>query len=162
MNAGACLAKGEVLVFLHADSTLPPRAFENLRILLQTETLEAGTFRLKFDQKGFWPLVYSVCSRLQWHRICFGDRGLFVRRSIFESLGGFSDIPIFEDLQLVQQLYRRGRFHYLNLPVKTAFRRFDECGHVNQQWVNLKLWLRYQMGTPPEKLAALYPPQPNL
>ena len=157
MNAGARVAGGELLVFLHADSRLPPGALDHLRQLFSQGSLESGIFGLKFDPTGFWPTVYAACARLPWHRICFGDRGLFVQRSVFEALGGFPEVPIFEDLQLVKQLHRRKSFHYLEMDVTTAYRRFEQYGHLKQQCHNLKLWLRYNMGTPPEKLAPLYP-----
>lgn len=157
MNAGAHVAEGKLLVFLHADSRLPPGALDHLRQLFYQSSLEAGIFTLKFDPTGFWPNLYAACARLPWHRLCFGDRGIFIRRDVFESLGGFPEVPIFEDLQLVKQLHRRNSFRYVQMPVTTAFRRFEQYGHLRQQCRNLRLWLQYHMGTPPEKLAPLYP-----
>lgn len=157
MNAGAHMAKGELLVFLHADSRLPAGALDHLRRLFNQESLEAGIFALKFDPTGFWPSVYAACARLPWHRLCFGDRGIFVRRDVFEALGGFPEVPIFEDLQLVRQLHRRKSFHHVKMSVTTAYRRFEKYGHLRQQCHNLRLWLQYNMGTSPEKLAPLYP-----
>lgn len=157
MNAGARLAEGELLVFLHADSRLPPGALDHLRQLFYHGSLEAGIFALKFDPAGFWPSVYAACARLPWHRLCFGDRGIFIRRDVFETLGGFPEVPIFEDLQLVKQLHRRKSFHHVKMSVTTAYRRFEQYGHLRQQCHNLRLWLQYNMGTPPEKLAPLYP-----
>jgi rSAM/selenodomain-associated transferase 2 len=156
MNAGARMAEGELLVFLHADSCLPPGALDHLRQLFYRESLEAGIFALKFDPTGFWPNVYAACARLPWHRLCFGDRGIFIRRDVFETLGGFPEVPIFEDLQLVKQLHHRKSFYYVKMSVTTAYRRFEQYGHLRQQCHNLRLWLQYNMGTPPEKLAPLY------
>ncbi|MCY3614694.1 MAG: TIGR04283 family arsenosugar biosynthesis glycosyltransferase [Bacteroidetes bacterium] len=157
MNAGAHMAEGELLVFLHADSRLPSGALDHLRQLFYQGSLEAGIFALKFDPTGFWPSIYAACARLPWHRLCFGDRGIFIRRDVFETLGGFPEVPIFEDLQLVKQLHRRKSFHYVQMSVTTAYRRFEHYGHLRQQCHNLRLWLQYHMGTPPEKLAPLYP-----
>ncbi len=161
MNAGAIATEGDVLIFLHADSALPVGAFRYLRDLLKQQSIEAGTFSLKFDQDGFWPSLYATCACIQWHRLCFGDRGLFVRRKTFDAVGGFPNVPIFEDLEIVRQLHRRGTFHYIDVPVTTAFRRFNQSGTVSQQWLNLKLWLRYQMGTSPDQLACHYPYLPT-
>lgn len=157
MNAGAHVAEGELLVFLHADSRLPAGALDHLRQLFYQGSLEAGIFALKFDPTGFWASIYAACARLPWHRLCFGDRGIFIRRDIFETLGGFPEVPIFEDLQLVRQLHRRKSFRYVQMPVTTAYRRFEQYGHLRQQYHNVRLWLQYHMGTPPEKLAPLYP-----
>ncbi len=104
------------------------------------------------------PLLrfYSFCTRLPLPRLCFGDRGLFVRRAVFEALGGFPKVPIFEDLEMVRLLYKRGGFRFLSRAITTAARRFESVGPLRQQLLNIYLWMRYVAGTDPARIAHLY------
>ncbi|RMH65943.1 MAG: glycosyltransferase [Bacteroidetes bacterium] len=157
MNAGARLASGEVLLFLHADTLLPESAFKHIRRALLQPSVEAGTFRLAFDAEHPLLRFYAFCTRFPLPALGFGDRGLFVRRQVFEAVGGFADIPMFEDLDLVRRLHRRGTFRFLPLAVTTAARRFEARGLLRQQMLNAYLWVRYHLGTPPDALVHLYP-----
>lgn len=156
MNAGAASTDGAVLLFLHADTLLPAAAFDAIHRALADPRAEAGAFRLAFDQ--WTPLLrfYSFCTRFPLPRICFGDRGLFVRRAVFEEVGGFPPVPMFEDLELVRRLHRRGGFRFLPQYVTTAARRFHRYGPLRQQLLNTTLWLRYVSGADLEPLRARY------
>lgn len=156
MNAGARATDGEVLLFLHADTRLPPGALAAIGETLADPTAEAGAFRLAFDR--WTPLLrfYSFCTRFPLPRLCFGDRALFVRRTVFDAVGGFPDIPVFEDLELVHLLHRRGGFRFRPEYVVTAARRFERYGPLRQQLRNTYLWLRYLGGADPQALAHLY------
>lgn len=156
MNHGAAAARGDVLLFLHADSRLPPGALRRIREAMATGA-ECGAFRLAFDRPNPLLLFYSSCTRLPLPRLCFGDRGLFTRRDVFEKLGGYPDIPLFEDLELVRMLHKRGRFEFLADQVTTSARRFVRSGYLRQQVRNTYLWLHYVAGTNPRKLVHLYP-----
>ena len=156
MNHGAKDADGAVLLFLHADTLLPADAFDLIRATLSDPSAEAGAFRLRFDVATPLLRFYSFCTRLPLPRLCFGDRGLFVRRVVFEALGGFPKVPIFEDLELVRLLHQRGGFRFLSRAVTTAARRFESVGPLRQQALNSYLWVRYQLGTDPERIAHLY------
>ena len=156
MNAGAAHATGDVLLFLHADTRLPPDAAHAIAAALADPAAEAGLFRLAFDQDSPLLRFYSFCTRFPSPRLGFGDRGLFVRRTTFEDLGGFPPIPIFEDLEMVWRLYRRGGLRFLSPCVVTSARRFARQGALRQQLLNLRLWLHYLAGTDPERVAHLY------
>lgn len=156
MNAGAAEAAGEVFLFLHADTLLPPHALAAVRQALADPQAEAGAFRLRFDVDAPLLRFYSLCTRLPLPRLCFGDRGLFVRRRVFEAVGGFPEMPLFEDLELVQKLHRRGGFRFLDESVVTAARRFEAHGRLRQQLRNTYLWLHYLAGTDPATLQHLY------
>ena len=156
MNAGAASATGDVLFFLHADTLPPPDGAVAIRRALADPGIEAGAFRLRFDRASPLLAFYGFCTRLPWWRICFGDRGLFVRRRAFEALGGFPETPMFEDLEMVRRLHRRGGFRFLPQPVVTAARRFDETGVLRQQLLNLRLWSHHLRGTDPRRLVHLY------
>ncbi|NBC00101.1 MAG: glycosyltransferase [Bacteroidetes bacterium] len=156
MNAGARAATGAALLFLHADTRLPPRAFAQIRQTLQTPGTEAGAFRLTFDRSS--PLLdfYAWCTRWPLPQICFGDRGLFMTRAAFEAVGGFPDQPMFEDLALVCALHRRGGFRFLDMAVTTSARRFSAMGTFKQQLLNAFLWTRYMTGADPQALTRYY------
>lgn len=161
MNAGAAAATGDVLLFLHADTLLPPDGLARIREALTRHEAEAGAFRLAFDR--WTPLLrfYSACTRLHRPGLCFGDRALFVRRNVFEAIGGYAPLPIFEDLDIVRRLYRRGRFRFLSAYVTTAARRFERQGPLRQQVLNSYLWCSYMLGRSPERLHHRYSYAPD-
>ena len=156
MNTGARSATGEILLFLHADTQLPEDGLGKILVAIQDQGAEAGAFRLKFDHHSWLLDFYSYCTRFSMPSICFGDRGLFVKKEVFIEIGGFPLVPLFEDLMMVELLYRRRKFLFLEDYVTTASRRFDARGHFRQQLLNLNLWLHYMTGTPPEKIKHLY------
>ncbi len=157
MNHGAEVARGNVYLFLHADTRLPPTAFDDIDRALSEAGASAGTFRLTFDPAHLILRAYAEFTRLPWKKICFGDRGLFVRADAFHTVGGFPDWPLFEDLELVARLHKHGTFQYLRTAVTTSARRFQSAGPIRQQIRNLRLWLHYLAGTPPHQITHLYP-----
>ena len=165
MNAGAALARGHVLLFLHADTVLPPGGLEKVCTAMRSPACPGGIFRLRFDTPTPLLSFYSFCTRFALPKICFGDRACFVRCSVFDELGGFPDIPIFEDLELVRLLHERGDFAFLDEYVTTSARRYRQNGPLRQQLLNVRLWLQYRAGSDPRKLVKRYPtmrsPQPG-
>ncbi len=157
MNAGADVATGDALLFLHADTLLPDGALDRVREAL-TGGATAGCFRLRFDRGGFWLWLWTRPIWMHWHRWAFGDRALFVRRADFDAVGGFPDQPIFEELDLVQSLRRRGKFVFLPEAVVTSARRFAEVGALRQQLRNWALWGAWLIGVEPARVARFYPP----
>ncbi len=156
MNAGAAAARGDVLLFLHADTFLPPEALGQVQRCLAAPEAEAGAFRLRFDASSPALRFYGWCTRLPLRWICFGDRGLFVRREVFEAVGGFPEAPIFEDLEMVRRLHARGGFRFLPAAVTTSARRFLETGTLRQQLLNAQLWVHYLRGGDLHAAAARY------
>lgn len=156
MNCGARAARGDVLLFLHADTLLPAGALDAIRQALADSAAEAGAFRVMFDVKTPLLQFYCALSRLPLHWICFGDRSLFVRRTVFEQVNGFPEIPLFEDLAIVRLLHRRGGFCFLKPTVVTSARRFIAGGVLRQQCFNVCLWIAYYLGANLENLARLY------
>jgi rSAM/selenodomain-associated transferase 2 len=156
MNEGARHATGDVLLFLHADTLFGEAALEGMHKSLSDSRVESGTFRLRFDAPGWLLRMYGACTRLTPPSLCFGDRGLFVRRQTFESVGGFPDLPLFEDVEMVRLLHRRGGFRMLPQHVTTSARRFNDNGVIRQQWQNAVLWSRYRCGADPALLAEAY------
>ncbi|MEM1095002.1 MAG: TIGR04283 family arsenosugar biosynthesis glycosyltransferase [Bacteroidota bacterium] len=158
MNAGAATATGDVLFFLHADTRVPPTVRSAItETFAQHPEAGAGTFRLTFDARSPLLNLYSTCTRMPWARLTFGDRGLFVRRRVFEDVGGFPDQPVFEDVEIVRRIRRVAPLVYRPEAVVTSARRFLGSGPLRQQLRNAVLWGGYFAGIAPERLAALYP-----
>lgn len=158
MNAGAQIATGEILLFLHADTCLPQNALNHVRTTLHAPDVAAGCFRLRFDDASNpWMRLWEAPLWMRWRRLAFGDRALFVHRRTFEAVGGFPEQPLFEDLDLVQRLRSQGGFAFLDAAVITSARRFIRHGALRQQLRNLVLWSAWMMGVSPRHLVSLYP-----
>ena len=156
MNVGAAQARGQTLLFLHADTQLPADALDQIRLSLEDSRTIAGAFRLQFDERSPLLNLYALCSRIPWRFLCFGDRAPFVRKSVFEAIGGFPEIPLFEDLELVRRVGEAGRFRFLSHAVVTSARRFSRHGRFRQQVRNARLWAHYLLKTDPTRIAHLY------
>ncbi len=155
-NAGAARASGNVLVFLHADTTLPSDAFELLRAILVDPTVRIAKFRLSFDVHD-WLL--DIAARLMWFDsllTSFGDQGIVIRRDFFAELGGFPDWPLFEDVRLFELARARTDVYVVPAEVVTSARRFLENGVLQQLLHDLWLWLQYLFGVSPYELSQRY------
>ncbi|MEM1054850.1 MAG: TIGR04283 family arsenosugar biosynthesis glycosyltransferase [Bacteroidota bacterium] len=160
MNAGAEVASGEILLFLHADTHLPEGALDDARAALDSPGVVAGCFRTAFVGEGAdsaWMRLWESNLWMHWWRFAFGDRAPFVSREAFDAVGGFRSQPLFEDLDLVRDLRRQGRFVFLDSAVETSARRFGKHGALGQQLRNFGLWTAWNLGVPPETLARFYP-----
>ncbi len=156
MNSGARASTGEVLLFLHADSHLPARAFPLLEQVLADSRIVGGTFRLRFNSEKFLLRLIAFFSRFKFRYFHYGDQGIFVRRQVFEQLNGFAEIPFMEDVDFLQRLHRVGRVTLVNQPITTSARRFLERGIIRQQVMNIILVIFYLLGARPENLKKWY------
>jgi len=156
MNAGARQANGEALLFLHADSRLHPHALSKLRHTLQDPGIVGGTFTLRFDSDRFFLKLYAAFTRFKFRYFHYGDQGIFVKRSAFEQLGGFKEMPIMEDIDFLLRLRKQGRVALINSSVTTSSRRFVTHGVVRQQLLNTLLVSLYLIGVKPEILSRWY------
>ena len=164
MNAGAAVASGDVLLFLHADTRLPDNAFDAVRRALSGE-VRAGAFKLDIDSPRpiFRVIAWFANRRTAVERIPYGDQAQFLTTELFRELGGFAEIPIMEDVELFQ------RIRLMALPiilledtVTTSARRWEEEGVLRRTLNNWLLRVRYRFGAPPERLARGYrPPAPK-
>jgi hypothetical protein len=158
LNAGARIATGRVLLFLHADTRVPTGFANKVVELLAHRGVVAGAFRLAIDGAG-WPfrlIEKGVSARCQLLQMPYGDQAIFLRRELFHELGGFAELPIMEDFELVRRLRRRGRIAVLSTPVITSGRRWVEQGPWRATWTNQCLIAGYLLGVPCEWLAKWY------
>ncbi len=156
MNAGAQTAQGEILLFLHADTRLPQAAPALIETALSDPTVSGGNFSLQFDGDTRAARVLTwLYPCLRRGGMCYGDSAIFVRRAIFERLGGYQDVPLFEDVDLFKRLKRAGRFVRLSARATTSSRRFEgRFLRTFALWSCLQIlyWLRVS----PQRLARLY------
>lgn len=156
MNAGAAAASGTLLLFLHADSALAPGWLSALSGL--GTNVVGGWFRFALDDSAWqarW-LERGVAWRVRWLRLPYGDQGIFVRRTTFEALGGYPDIPLMEDVAFVRRLVRSGPVHEVPLPLVTSARRWRADGWLWRSARNLCLVSLYFAGVSPARLARWY------
>ncbi len=159
MNAGAAVAAGEILLFLHADCWLEPAGLRELRESFgQHPDLVGGGFRQQLGHAGWiyrW-LEWGNAARIRWPGWIYGDQGLFVRRDIFQELGGFPILPLMEDLFLSKRLKRAGRTVLLGPFLHVSTRRWERMGPIRQTLRNWWFVLLAHLGTPLETLAERY------
>lgn len=158
MNAGAKTASGEILLFLHADTVLPGGWKEKLLSTMSDENVVAGAFSLSIDSGRLSHKIISSTANLRSRltKIPYGDQGIFVRRDVFEKIGGFKEIQIMEDVDLMRRLKKVGKVVLLKYKVKTSARRWEREGIVYTTIRNWLLLILYYLGVSPEKLNRFY------
>lgn len=158
MNAGAARATGETLLFLHADTHLPPGAVEAVQDALANPSVVYGRFDVRFDRSGAAFRMIAGLMNLRSRRtgICTGDQAIFVRRSAFERLGGYPEIALMEDIEITRRLKRIGRFAPLGVHVTTAARRWEENGVARTIVLMWTLRALYFCGIGPDRLHRWY------
>ncbi len=159
MNCGGSLAEGEVVLFLHADTYLPPTAFDRIADLMEHGDCRAGAFSLGFDSDhpamGFIAVMANARNRLT--RVPFGDQGHFFRRAFFSSIGGYAEIPLMEDAEIMHRIKKmRVAVEIIDDPVKTSARKWHHDGIIYTTLRNWLIQLLYACGASPEKLVSLY------
>jgi rSAM/selenodomain-associated transferase 2 len=160
MNRGAEAASGEILLFLHADTDLPAGAFTRIRRVLADPSIKAGAFDLAIrSPRAAFRVIERVASRRsRITRIPYGDQGIFLRRAYFREIGGYREIPLMEDVEMMRRIKRRGdRIAFLDVPVSTSARRWEKEGILRctlRNWILVSLFV---LGVPAERLARFYP-----
>ena len=156
MNAAAAASRGDVLLFLHADTFPEPGAIAELPDLLAARRADFGAFRVRFDPPVWLPERLAFFTRFAFSWTCFGDQGIFVRREFFEATGGFPEIDLLEDVHWLGKAAKMGRMTRSPRTVVTSGRRFVEVGVGRQIRRNTAILVRDRLGATPARLAALY------
>jgi rSAM/selenodomain-associated transferase 2 len=157
MNSAACHATGDVLLFLHADVRLGATALEMVRKVMADGLVVGGNFDIRYDGKDWAATAFTHINR--WRRQCgiiYGDSGIFCRRSVFHTLGGFMSWPILEDYEFARRLRRAGKLAYLNEPIWVSDRRWRNNGLLPTMASWFFIQSLYYAGVPPTQLARLY------
>jgi rSAM/selenodomain-associated transferase 2 len=158
MNEGVKASHGTVLLFLHADTQLPPNARHAIEGALADPRTVGGRFDVRFDRPSRWAAIISTLMnwRSRWSGIATGDQALFVRRTAFERLGGFADIPLMEDLDLSRRLKPLGPTAALRDTLVTSFRRWEHQGPLKTILLMWTLRFLYWLGVNPTRLSLWY------
>jgi len=157
MNEAAHRARGDLLLFLHADSRLPAGAYESLVSAAARPAVVGGNFALRFDGEDRFARVLTAVYALQRRfGLYYGDSSVWVRRAVFEQLGGYRELAIMDDYDFVRRLEAAGQTECLPGPARTSDRRWRRMGAARTVclWLSIR-WL-YLLGVPPKRLARLY------
>jgi rSAM/selenodomain-associated transferase 2 len=159
MNAGAAVATGDWLVFLHADTCLPPGWADAIAVAHRDPRVAAGCFRFALDSRS--PIAriieLGVRARVALLGLPYGDQAIFVRRDVFRAIGGYADLPIMEDVDLVRRLRRRGRLFRSPQPATTSAQRWERDGWIRRTAMHLAMISLYFCGISPNRLIRLDP-----
>jgi len=160
MNAGANIASGDILLFLHADTFLPKGAVHWIIDGLKQQGKRWGCFEVRLSGKHYFLRIieYLMNWRSRLTGIATGDQAIFVRRELFEAVGGFPDIDLMEDIALSKILKRYGCPLCLRQQAVTSSRRWEKKGILRTILHMWRLRLAYALGADPRQLAQLYEP----
>jgi rSAM/selenodomain-associated transferase 2 len=159
LQTGGAAASGEILWFVHADTIAPPNAIYEMKRALQNPRTVGGNFTIRFDGERFAAKFLSwLYPKLNLLGLIYGDSAIFVRRGVYEQIGGFKPYPIFEDLDFVERLKKNGEVVTLPSAVVTSSRRFENKSFLLTflRWTVLQTL--YWLGVNPETLLKIYFP----
>ena len=157
LQAAGAEASGEVLWFVHADTRPGPGALEAIEAALRDGRVVGGNFALIFDGDHYAARQMTwIYPLLRLLGLSYGDAGIFIRKTVYDAIGGCHPYPLFEDLDLVQRMKRHGKFLHLPSRIVTSARRFSGPGYVRAWTIWITLQLLYWLGVSPYRLAKWY------
>jgi len=163
MNAGAKNAQGKILWFLHADCIPHPNSVNAIQKVMANRNIVGGAFSYRMDAKG---IIYRLSEFLsneknRLFRWFYGENGIFVRKTVFEALGGYREIPIMEDIDFCLQLKKMGKVVILPQPILSSARRWKSDGPIKNIIRNWLLQIGWRLGISPQLLVKFYPLNQN-
>ena len=159
LNTGAHLASGDILLFLHTDTELPPDGLTRMRAVMREHGCVGGSFDLGIgsDRPCFRLIERAASLRSRITRMPYGDQAIFLRRDYFVGLGGFRELPLMEDVDLMRRVRQSGgKIRIISEKVKTSARRWEGEGVLYCTLRNWMLTLLYLFGVSPRRLARFY------
>ncbi len=171
MNAGAAVARGDILLFLHADTRLPPRGLDSVLDAMKDRALVGGAFRIRLTaspgagagtRAALRIIGGAIGLRARLTRSCTGDQAMFLRTAAFRAAGGFPEIPLMEDVELSGRMAREGKTVLLPLQVRSSGRRWEAWGIAGTVLLMWRLRIGYRFGMTAEKCAERYRIGPSL
>jgi len=158
LRAGAEAACGDIFLFLHCDTRLPPDFIVHIRSVLHRNGVAAGAFRLRIDapDTAFRLIEAGANLRSSLLGLPYGDQALFLRRETYFAAGGFPDQPIMEDVALVRRLRQLGAVVLAPAAAATSARRWQQLGLLRVTLTNQLMLIGHAAGIPPQRLAAWY------
>jgi rSAM/selenodomain-associated transferase 2 len=159
MNEGAKVARGDILLFLHADTELPADSLRLIEAAMRVQRYMAGAFDLGIKSKRYMFRVIEVVASLRSRvtKIPFGDQAIFMPKHYFHKIGGYKDIPIMEDVEIMERIKKRGdRIFIIPQKVLTSSRRWEKEGVLYCTLRNWFLQILFLLGVSPLKLSEFY------
>jgi rSAM/selenodomain-associated transferase 2 len=158
MNHGASIATGDVLVFQHADTEFTQEHLRAIETTMRDPSVAGGAFHRKFDERHPGLMRFEKIARWRASRgaTLYGDQSIFVRRDVFQKLGGFAPIPLMEDVEFSPRLHRAGKVVLLDPPLRSSARHHQREGAWKRTIQNGALLLLYKAGVPPRRLHRWY------
>jgi rSAM/selenodomain-associated transferase 2 len=159
MNAGAAVASGEILLFLHVDTKLPLNAFNKIKDVLKNSRYVGGAFDLELDtQKSSLRFIaWTVRIRVRFTKIPYGDQAIFLRKDYFNNIGLYREIPLMEDIELMKRIKKLGgKIYIIKDPVSSSPRKWLQDGIFYTSFRNHMIKMLYFLGVSPDKLVKLY------
>lgn len=156
MNAGAEVATGDILYFLHADS-FPPKGFDQFILNEVKKGNKAGCFQMRFDHNHWWLRLASWLTKFSWRACRGGDQSQFITRQLFDEIGGYDEsYAIYEDNILINELYKRKQFVVIPHWLTTSARRYEEMGIWKLQYHFWTIYVKKWFGASAEDIHRYY------
>jgi rSAM/selenodomain-associated transferase 2 len=159
MNTGANAAQGHILLFLHADTRLPPHAFSNIITACSKDNIVGGAFQLSFNSNNYFLklIAFTTSMRSRITRIPYGDQAIFIKKYFFHKIGAFSEMPLMEDVDLMKRIRkRRAAIIILKDKVVTSHRKWQKEGLLRTTGKNYLIRLLYLLGINTNTLKNIY------
>lgn len=157
LRAGAQAARSDWLLFLHADTALSRDWAERVSDHLLDHPNKAAVFELKYrsDARAARWLERRAMRRARWLGLPYGDQGLVISKRLYEDIGGYADVPLMEDVKIVQAI-GKSRLRFLSAEARTSAAKYERDGYRRRAWHNASLLARFLLGASPESLAKRY------